>query len=427
MMQRLLLKIRKSIWIYPVLSCILSLILAGLIIMVDTRYIFDAQEVLPDILFTSIDLAKTILGTISGSLLAMTTFTFSTTMVVLTMYSSQFSPRTVENFLTNKTTMKVLGIFMGGFVYSIFSLLFMRNALSEVMVLSATVAVIYSIVCLFYFSIFVNHVGTFIQAGNLINRLYAEAYEKINEYEDRIENRYMTDKPELGYYEAQYDILSPDNGYIQIIDYDDIFNIAREADAVIVLDKVMGQFVTKNTVLFSVYFKKNAVSEHIKKQLVNNVLIGPDKNELEDFNFSIQKIVEIALRAISPGINDPNTANHCIRIIGVLLSEISHIDSGYITYRDDETSKSAAVFEAIDFEKELYFTYYQLVHYASADVSVMISILKSLRYIIENSTGRNEAIVKKMCGYVMDHLDEKLKTGLDYEMLLKEQEMVTRY
>lgn len=426
-MQRLLLKLRKSIWVYPVLGCILSILLAGLIIMIDTRYLFNAEEVFPDIFFTSTDLAKTILGTIAGSLLTMTTFTFSTTMVVLTMYSSQFSPRTVENFLTSKTTMQVLGIFMGGFVYSIFSLLFMRNAISEFMVLSATIAVLYSIVCLFYFSLFINHVGTFIQAGNLINRLYSEAHEKINEYKKETERRDMTDRPEIGYYEEQYDILSQDNGYIQIVDYEEIYSIAKQADAVIVLNKILGQFVTKNTVIFSIYYKENIKVDNIKENIMDTILIGPDKNELEDFNFSLQKIVEIALRAISPGINDPNTANHCIRIIGVLLSEIAHIDSGFITYREDEASKSAAIFEGVDFEKVIYFTYYQLVHYGSSDVSVMLSILKSLRYIIENSTQKNKHTVKRMCDYVMDHLDENLISGLDYQMLLKEKEEVGRY
>lgn len=426
MMQRLMLKLRKTIWIYPVISCILSLILAGIIIMIDTRYIFNAEEILPDIFFTSTDLAKTILGTIAGSLLTMTTFTFSTTMVVLTMYSSQFSPRTVENFLTSKTTMRVLGVFMGGFVYSIFSVLFMRNAISEFMVLSATVAVLYSIVCLFYFSIFINHVGTFIQAGNLINRLYSETHDKIIEYKERIQKRGITDRPETGYYEAQYDLLSTDTGYIQIVDYDDIYETAKDIDAVIVLDKIMGQFVTKNTVIFSVYYKNNIQLDDIKKRLMNSVVVGPDKNELQDFNFSLQKIIEIALRAISPGINDPNTANHCIRIIGVLLSQIADTDSGYITYRDED-SKSAAIFEAIDFEKELYFTYYQMVHYGASDVSVMLAILKSLRYIAENSTQKNKETVKKMGDYVMDHLDERLRSGFDYHMLLKEKEEVDRY
>ena len=111
----------------------------------------------------------------------------------------------------------------------------------------------------------------------------------------------------------------------------------------------------------------------------------------------------------------------------MLLSEIAHIDSGFITYREEEASKSAAIFEGVDFEKVIYFTYYQLVHYGSSDVSVMLSILKSLRYIVENSTQKNKHTVKRMCDYVMDHLDENLISGLDYQMLLKEKEEVDRY
>lgn len=84
---------------------IISLLLATLAIMIDTKYI-PVLKYIPEIFLASIGLAKLILGTLTGSLLTITTFTFSTIMVVISMYSSNFSPRVVNNFLTDKITMR---------------------------------------------------------------------------------------------------------------------------------------------------------------------------------------------------------------------------------------------------------------------------------------------------------------------------------
>lgn len=424
MFKKILLKIKTSIWLYPVMYSVLSLIAAVFIIVIDSRVLFNAQDYLPSALFTSIELAKTILGTIAGSLLTMTTFTFSITMIVLTMYSSQFSLRTVENFLSDKTTMKVLGVFMGGFVYSIFSLLFMRDAISKYMVISASIGVIYSIVCLAYFSIFINHVGTLIQASNLIDRLYSESAKKITQYKRLVESGSIRSSLNLADYKFAFRLTSHQNGYIQLVDHSRIQSIAKDLCAVIVFEKVIGQFVTDSTVIFSIYFEDNiTIDEETSKKLLSCITIGNYRNELQDFDFSIQKIVEIALRAISPGVNDPNTANHCIKMLGILLGLISDLENGHIVFEDEDGTLNV-VFEAIDFEKELYFTFYQIVHYARSDVSVLISIFKSLRYAYQSAIPENRDKISEFAGYVWYHMDSSLKKGMDYEILKRERDEI---
>ena len=106
MLQRILLKFRKSVWIYPSIISFISLVGAVLVGMADSGSFLNLPGIVPEFFLTSVDLSKNILGVIAGSLITMTTFTFSTTMVVLTTYSSQFSPRTVENFLSDDDTMK---------------------------------------------------------------------------------------------------------------------------------------------------------------------------------------------------------------------------------------------------------------------------------------------------------------------------------
>src|SRR5690554_1880240 len=113
-LKRILYNIRRSIWLYPVIYTLFAIVLASIVIIVDSRIFFDISSYIPRILTTSTDLAKSVLSIIASAFITIMTFTFSTTMVVLTMYTSQYSPRVVENFLTQKSTMKSFGIFVSG-------------------------------------------------------------------------------------------------------------------------------------------------------------------------------------------------------------------------------------------------------------------------------------------------------------------------
>ncbi|MFW6030066.1 MAG: DUF2254 family protein, partial [Halanaerobiales bacterium] len=142
-------------------------------------------SILPNYFFTSVNLARDILSTLVGSLFGMITVSFSTIMVVLTMYSSQFSPRTVKVFLCSKLTLKVLGVFVGGFIYSIISLLFMKNPAGTNVVFSAFFRIIIAIICLGYFVVFIHHTANSVQVNILIERLRDEVIELVNKIEKR--------------------------------------------------------------------------------------------------------------------------------------------------------------------------------------------------------------------------------------------------
>ena len=127
--------------------------IAILLAIVVTRIDHDALGIIdniPKIFTTTPSMAKNILTTLAGSLLTITTFTFSTVLTVLSIYSSNFTPRIVENFLHKKITMQVLGLFVGAFIYSILTLWKVRLN-QERSVISGTVAVFMSIICILYF------------------------------------------------------------------------------------------------------------------------------------------------------------------------------------------------------------------------------------------------------------------------------------
>ncbi|AQL55616.1 hypothetical protein BVH56_00955 [Abyssicoccus albus] len=162
-MEKLKLKLTNNVWIIPLIYCVIAVLLAILTNFIDNNL----KQALVDkyfIIFTTKpELAKNVLTAISGSLLTMTTITFSTIMVVLTTYSSQFSPRILRNFINDRRTMSVLGVFMSGFLYSIISLLLMRNIEVEANVISGTVSVLIACICIVFFGYFIQFVSKSVQ------------------------------------------------------------------------------------------------------------------------------------------------------------------------------------------------------------------------------------------------------------------------
>ncbi|NLC65766.1 MAG: DUF2254 domain-containing protein, partial [Clostridium sp.] len=351
----------NRIWMYLLKYITISIIIAIMAILIDTKF-FEVLNILPDILLTSVDLAKLILSTLAGSLLTITTFTFSTIMVVLTMYSSNFSPRVVNNFLTDKITMKVLGVFIGGFFYCILTLFFMRNIYSEYLVVSATIAVIYSAFCIVYFVMFVFRVSSSIQATKLIGRLYEESLEIVeNTLKERKTKENIT-YSEMTKFSNKLEIPSNQNGYLELISFTDILFNLKNLESSLIVNFNIGDFISENEIIATLYYSGDIKKDALKANLEKNFSIEGERIEYNDYRYSIQKIVDITLRAISPGINDPNTAIHCINILGVLLSKLGKIEGSYNIIKED-SSKTRIIYEDFDFKEDLYFTFYQIAHY----------------------------------------------------------------
>lgn len=410
--KKLYYKIKRSIWLYPVIYSFMAIVMAFLVILIDSKLVFDFNPYLPSILLTTPDLAKSVLSIIAGAFITIMTFTFSTTMVVLTMYTSQFSPRVVENFLSEKSTMKSFGIFVSGFIYTIISLLFIRDVLSEFKILAGTIGVIYIIAGIINFIIYINNVGTYIQASNLIDRLYDKAFQDIEEYTDSIENYVTVDQAKIKAVELQLFVNSPGNGYIQEIDYSWLHQIAIETKTILVMDRMAGQFLTDQSPVVGIYYdQRSELHEHMEDEINEAIMVGDRRTEIQDFNFSIQKMVEVALKALSPGINDPNTAITCIHKIGLLIRCLAHMKEGYIKMKDDHEGFGALYRENYHMDLLLTESFHQIIHYGKGDVFVMLTVMEAYQHILEKADEENKVII-------LDHgrhLYEKLKLEINDE------------
>ncbi len=404
-MKKIINKIKTSIWLYPTIYSIGAFILSVGIKILETTYSDEMSLYLSTVFYTKSELAQTVLGIVASAFITIATFTFSTTMVVLTMYSSQFTPRVVENFLNNKVTMKSFGVFLSGFIFAISSLLFTKTSQNENLVISASIGVIYVIVGLVYFLIFIHNVATYVQASHLIQRLQDEAQKKIKEYNDFEEKASILSKEEMiemVKYKYFFDVYAHSDGYIQEINYQKLQKIAQNHNCIICFKKVVGQFISLETKILTIYYEEKSILDEIDIEEINKlILIGNKKTQTQDFSFTIQKIVEIAVKALSPGINDPNTAIHCLNIIGILLRDLSHIEKGYILLKKDD-ELGHIIYEAYDFEVLLDDAFSQIIFYGQADVSVIVVALKSLRIIKTKASKYNKEIIDNYAKYLIE-------------------------
>lgn len=402
--------LKEKLWLTPALYIVMAVLLSITFFYVDLLYIETLKPYIPSILLTNVDLAKTIMGSLSGALLTMTTFTFSTILVVLTMYSSQFSPRTLKNFIHDKITWRVLGIFLSGFIYNTLSLLFMRDDLYNTDVISTFVGIVIAFFCLSTFAYFIHYIATHVQVGQLVDELIGDAEKaisKIKELQEKEEAQETGWEP-VGIKEIHY---AEKEGYIQFVSFKKLVDYAKEHELKVEILVKTGDYVYEGKPIFHVF----KVGE--TEVSVNDFYsLGTSRTSEQDLDFAIQKLVEVAMRAISPGINDPNTANEIIIRMGRLLGQLGQLKTGPFLLGGDEEGERV-LYRFPTYKNVLYKTFYQLSHYGKEDISVLIAIIESLTVAAELVPKRHYEALWDTHSYILEGVDTHQLKSLDLETL----------
>jgi uncharacterized membrane protein len=426
LLRRLIIHYRESIWFLPSLFVVGAIISAIVITRVDV--IFQEQFYInfPSYLVTSVELARSILSVIATSLITMTAITFSTIMIVFSVYSSQFSPRTLQNFISDRLTQIVLGVFIAGFTYSIVSLLLIRENRPDSVVFSAVFGIGLSLVCIGYFIRFIQHITVAIQVNNLIGELNDEIFDTLKKNIKEIENVEKKGKVLTGVSKGMVDIqkdsphkiFAPEAGHIQLFDLKGLIRLAAENDLIIETIKRVGDYVTGSTPIIIIWNidDNKEKKEKIESSIKECISIGNYRNTAQDIEFSLQKLEEIALRAISPGINDPNTAILCIRNLGNILSEICNNYTGkHYFYNNDNNLR--LILDNKDFEEILYSTFYKLLNFSRNQISVLSSILEALLIISESKNTKLNKILLSFSQYAINGFNKELLQPQDIKYL----------
>lgn len=410
-------KFRHSFWFLPTFYGMLALLLSILSVFLEkTIPVEQIRDYVPNALLTDAKLGQTILNAIAVSVLTMTTITFSSIMVVLTTYSSQFSPRTLQDFISDVVTQRVLGVFTGAFIYSLLILLFLKDVSDKKLFIAPGIAVIWAIISLGFFVFFIHHVATWTQVNNLIDKISTRTLRTINEsfhlVDDRSKSKYLSGQQDVSQMDTsdKMPVNATDAGYLQMIKLPSILEKAKEHNHVLKVERRIGDYILKDTPLYSIIGGSSEEEENYQNLYKEDFVIGTERNTVQDVEFGIQKLVEIALRAISPGINDPHTAINSINRIGTILAELGATPFPRPFYYDDD-DELRVIIDIQSYRELLYKAFYQLRHYAREDVSVCASTLSVLHGIVERNDDR--AIHKAIWDFSKYFID-----GIETQVLL---------
>jgi uncharacterized membrane protein len=256
--------------------------------------------------------ASDLLANLLGAMITMSTLAISITIVVLTLAAQSLGPRLIQIFMGNTGTKLALGLFVGTVVYLLLVLrtIVGTSSLSvpQLAVTLSTVLVIGSIVVLLFF---VHHLARSIVADTIIRQVGDALDHSIARLLPDHRETSMLDLAGEIASEGGEPIVSQQTGYVQAIDRRALISTARSANGVIALRNRPGHYVIAGDTLGWLR-RASGVDDNALRDARNSLIIGSGPTPVQDIEYSIRQLVEIALRALSPGINDPFTANAVI-------------------------------------------------------------------------------------------------------------------
>lgn len=317
------LALKSSLWFVP------SLMLCGAVLaavgLVELEPVFDIkfEEHWPRLFGAGAEGSRSMLSAIATSMITVAGVVFSITVVALSLAASQYSPRLLRNFMSDRTTQAVLGAFVSIFAYCLIVLRTIRGPEEGgafVPSLAVLGGVVLAFVGIFLLVYFVHHVASSIQVSSILERIADETQQAIDRLFPDDLGRPVPD----GEREAQddqarrwTDIPAPCSGYLVSTDGDALLKHAEDRALVIELVPGVGDFVIQGRPVLRV--AGDAVHAQTGEALVDCLRFGRQRTVHQDVLFGLQQIVDIALRALSPGTHDPSTAVSCIDQLGALM------------------------------------------------------------------------------------------------------------
>lgn len=310
-----------SLWPLPLAAMLLALLAAALLVALD-------QARPPDVDYWLLfggqsDSAREVLSTIASSLLSFTGLVFSITVLVLQLASTQFSSRVLRTFLSDRTTRITMATFVGGLVFALVVLTRVREERSDapefVPALSVSASFLLLVVSVAVFVRYIHHMAHSIRAVNVIGRVAEETRDSLERLFPSTFLREPSAPISLPRRAPDQVVRSEMPGVVVEVDEKALKELATTCNGVIALVPYVGDFVPMGGELLRVW------SEHPPEEeaLARCVMLGAERTPYEDTAFGFRELVDIAERALSPGINDPTTAVQALDQIHDLLRRLA--------------------------------------------------------------------------------------------------------
>lgn len=319
-------KILSTFWFIPVLIIGVSIFLAFALLILDTQVNLTVAGVWQYLFISGAESAYTILSTIATAMIGVAGTVFSITLVALTLASSQLGPRQIKKFMYDRINQVVLGAYIATFVYCLLVLNTMHDYeemkfVPSFSILFAQVSAVSNIILLI---VFMHHISVSIQADVVISDISDDLIKQIDALFPQTEQKVLekVDEEDIrSSYIESVPLKAHKSGYLQYINLEPIVNKVKDMDGLLVLHIHAGAYLVENIEIGQLYF--NQINSETKTGLKGELIVGSTRSHQQDIEYSIHQLSEMALRALSSGINDPYTAISCLDKLSNALSKIA--------------------------------------------------------------------------------------------------------
>ena len=377
--QRFSLFLSKA-WFLPLVITIAINVLGGI-------FIFVSEELQHFYLPVSTDSERAIISITSSSLITLIGLTFSISMLILSTVSTQFGPRLLPNFLQSKITQTTLGVFLGTFSFSLYCIYLDDDV--WIRSIETTYVLLLTLVCLVFLILFINKVIQSIQIDYILEVVAERTKSAISS------NMSKRDDVESPGADAcmlkaanKLTIYSQSNGYVQGIDYDKIKQLMNQYNTVVSILIRAGDYMYINSPIMELYAEEIENLEQLPESVLHSSINIKHARFLhQDIEFGFEQVTEIAVRALSPGINDPYTARQSLYLLGELFLYIEQYDfEKHLLYLED---KIVGQYRGYTYKGIIEAALARLRQAAVHDMTVILTICDlviQLSAILENKT-----------------------------------------
>ncbi|MGN6724446.1 MAG: DUF2254 domain-containing protein [Tepidisphaeraceae bacterium] len=370
-------RLHSSLWFIPTTMTASFVVLAVLLTQVDLQIGNEWTHHFGYLFGVGTEGARGMLSAIATSMMTVASLSFSLTISTLAVASSQYSSRVIRNFMADLWNQWVLGYFVGLFAYCLVVLRTIRGGDDEfvpaIAVLAGLVLALVSINALIFF---IHHLASSIQVSVILERVTSETVGVIEglfpEPVAEPADGELTVEPMP---DDWHPVTAGRMGYVQSVDPESLVKLAVEHDTVVRMDMDIGGFVTPNSVLCSVLMTEKP-GDGLIRSLQRVYSIGGSRTVEEDAAFGVRQIVDIALKALSPGVNDTTTAVMCVQHLGAIVEAMAARDIPNRFRAKDGVLRVIAKGRAFDTLVALCFDQIRLC--SSQNVAVLVAQLEAL-------------------------------------------------
>lgn len=345
-------QVRAQLWPLPVAAVVVAAVLGVVLPDLDAKVDRSLQgSWVNDLLFGGdADAARSVLAAVAGSLITVTSLTFSLTVVTLQLASSQFSPRLLRTFTSDIFVQSTLGLFLATFTFSLTVLRSVRNGsdgqVPVVPRISVTTSFVLSVASVVGLVVFLAHLARQIRVETMLRDVHREATATVASVLSTSPGP-QPRSPTPAVPDHATPVLAAGSGFVLRFDEQALLAAAIEADVVLVVTACPGSSVIQGTPVGHIWSPRatvpSPVSDRLQQAIDRAIRVGYERTAAQDVGYGLRQLTDVAVKALSPGINDPTTAVHALSHISALLCELGDRQLGPVVLHGNDGQVRAVV------------------------------------------------------------------------------------